>query len=245
MKNRNCCKRKRPIFTCVKAIAKIFYKKPKFVYLGDKIEDGSIILANHMRKKGPIVYDCYLPVFTAKWGAGEMLGTYKDRWHYLRDIFYMQKRGFSRGRANFKATFESIFSPMVYKGLSVIGTFHDARLKNTINKSYDVLSKNTSVLIFPENSDEGYFDELTECFAGFVLLAEKYYRETGKDVPIRTIYFHEKQNLIVVDEPSYLSDFKARNLTKKEIAEEIRLKINAMYHKVENGEITREMATKA
>lgn len=108
MKNRNCCKRRRPIFTCVKAIAKIFYRKPKFVYL-----------------------------------------------------------------------------------------------------------------------------------------AEKYYRETGKDVPIRTIYFHEKQNLIVVDKPCYLSDFKARNLTKKEIAEEIRLKINAMYHKVENGEITREMATKA
>ncbi len=242
MKKRNYCKRKRPIFNCVRGILKIFYRKPKFVYLGEEIQDGSIILANHMRKKGPIVYDAYLPVFTAKWGAGEMVGTYSERWHYLRDVFYMQKRGFSKGRANFKATFEAVFSPMVYKGLGVIGTYHDARLKNTIETSYDVLSKNTSVLIFPENSDKGYLDELTECFAGFVLLAEKYYREEGKDVPIYPIYFHEKQNIIVVDKPCYLSEFKEKGLNKKQIAEEIRQKINAMYHMVENGEITRDMA---
>ncbi len=238
MKKLKVVKRKRPIFSAFKGIVRIFVRKPKIYFLTEKPEKPAVYLANHCRKKGPIVYDMYLPIFTAKWGAGEMLGNFKSRWHYLRDVFYMQKRGFSKTKASFNATFEAIFSPFIYKGLGVIGTFHDARLLNTIDTSIDALSKDTSVLIFPENSDEGYFEILTGLHAGFTLLADKYQREKGEDVPIYPMYFHEKKNTILFGEPVYYSQMKESGLSRKEMAENLRLKINALHDMIENGQFS-------
>lgn len=62
----------------------------------------------------------------------------------------------------------------------------------------------------------------------------RYLREQGQDIPMRPVYYHKKKRLIVVGEECFLSDFGAAK--KEEVAEAMRLKVNALYHRIEAGE---------
>ena len=90
-------RKKQPFFSFVKGILRCFYKKPKIVNLAGELKEKSIIIPNHCHKKGPLMYELYYPVFHILWGAHQMLGDFKSRQSYLRDVFYIQKRGFSKG----------------------------------------------------------------------------------------------------------------------------------------------------
>ena len=222
---------KQPIFGFTKSILKLFLKKPKkIINLAGDLQPRSIIIANHSAKKGPLFLELYFPLYHYVWGAGEMLGNYNSRFHYLRDIFYMKKRGFNKFVSTFLATFEAIFSPLVYRGMRVLPTYTNGRLLSTLNKSIDALKQDVSVLIFPENSDGGYLDEMTEFFSGFVLLAQSYFHKTGEDVPVYPVYYHIKKRILCIDKPCYIQELMKQGLSRNEIAEVFRGKVNALYH---------------
>lgn len=228
--------RKQPVFSFVKKILRLFYKKPQVVYLAGPIPDKSIIVANHVSKKGVVIYELYLPVFHACWGAHEMLENYSSRFHYLRDVYYIQKKGCGKFSSTIRAGFEAIFSIYLYKGLKFIPTYTDARLMRTINDSGKVLDSGTSVLIFPENSNEGYKDVLTEFFPGFVMLSEQYYKKTGEDLPVYPVYYHSDNRKLIVGEPKYIQEYVNSGLDRKQIAEEFRQMVNGLYFKHILGE---------
>lgn len=225
--------KKRPFFSFVKRILRLFYRKPKIVYFGREIEQPSIIVSNHVALKGPVIHELYLPVPTLKWGAGEMLGNYKMRYNYLRNVFYMQKRGYGKVRATLRAVFAAFFSKFFYKGMNVIPTWHDGRMFKTVTQSIDGMNDGASVLIFPENSDEGYKDVLTGFHAGFVSLAECYYKKTGKDVPVYPVYFHHKKKVMAIGAPLCVQDFVRQGLGRTQIAEEYRKAVNHLYDKLQ------------
>ena len=88
--------KKQPFFKIVKAFFKLFYfSNVKVTYLCNKeeIPDKCIMVANHSAKSGPMALEIYLPTLNVKWGAYQMLGNYSYRFHYLRDVFYIQKCG--------------------------------------------------------------------------------------------------------------------------------------------------------
>lgn len=227
-------KRKQPFFCFVKKILRLFYKKPEIVYCGGEIEDGAIIVGNHCSMRGPVVYEMYLPAFCAKWGAGEMLGSYRSRFAYLRDVYFMKKKGYGKVTASFLAFFDAFFSIFFYRGMKFLPTWRDARFAKTVVNSVEVLQDGTSVLIFPENSEEGYKEVLTEFFPGFVILAEKFYKKTGKDVPIYPVYYSDKANLMVIGEPLFVQDFIKRGLDRVQIAEYFRDRVNDLYYRYVN-----------
>ena len=224
-------KRKQPFFSFIKGILRLFKKGPKkIINLAGELNPRAIIIANHSAKAGPLLMELYFPLYHYVWGAGEMLGNYKSRFHYLRDVFYMQKRGFSKFTATIIATFEAIFSPLIYKGMRVLPTFTNGKLLATVNKSIEVLKNDVSVLIFPENSNDGYFEEMTQFFPGFVLLAQLYYHKTGEDVPIYPVYYHPKKRILCIDKPCYVQDYVNKGLSRAQIAEIFKQKVNDLYH---------------
>lgn len=231
--------RKQPFFTVVKGILRPFFRKPRqIIDLAGEIDPRSIIVANHSAKFGPLLLEMYFPVKHCLWGAGEMLGGYKSRFHYLRDVFYMQKRGFRKASATFSAAFEALFSPLIYRGLRVLPTFRDGKLLPTINKSCDALDANLPVMIFPENSDDGYFDVMREFFPGFVLLSQVYRRRTGIDVPVYPVYYHIKKRILVIGEPCFVGPMLDSGLDRHEVAEIFRNKVNDLYHTYVENEPT-------
>lgn len=228
-------RRKQPFFSFVKGVMRLFHKKIRTVSTDGNLDEKCLYLINHANKYGPILYELYFPVYNVKWGASPMLGTYGERKKYLRDVLYIQKNGYGRAKASFKAFFEAFFSAFFYKGMKMVPTYPDMRLAKTVKKSVEILGE-ASVMIFPEDSSEGYYEEIRKFLPGFVLVAEQYYRKNGLDIPMRPAYYSKERRLIVVGEPCYLQDLKAQGLDREGIAVALKVKVNALHDRIESGE---------
>ena len=223
--------KRQPIFSVVRKILKMtLWRGISVTVLPDKIEERSILVGVHAAKKAPMAYELMLPVFNVKWGAHEMLGNYKSRRAYLKDVFYMQKQGMKKGRATIKASFEAIFSKMLYKGMKLIGTYQDGRMRTSLKDSVKVLEDNKAIVIFPEDSSTGYFDVLTSFFPGFVMLSESYYKKHGVDLPIYPIYYNHKIRKMVVGYPYYVQDLRKKGMDRYEIAQFFCNEVNKLYY---------------
>lgn len=224
--------KKQPFFTIIKKILSFtIWRGIKLQILPKEISEKCIMVCNHTKKSGPMACELVLPVFNVKWGAHEMLGNYKTRVKYLRDIFYIKKQGYSKFVATIKAYFEAIFSKMVYKGIKLIGTYPDARLKNTLKNSVKVLEENKAILIFPENSNDGYHNKMNMFHPGFVVLSQYYYKLHNEDLPIYPIYYSRKQKKMVVGYPMYVQDYVKQGLSKEEISQKFCDAVNNLYYK--------------
>ena len=231
MKKYKVPSRKQPIFKVFKAILKPFFKVDEVINTAGEIPDQCIVVSNHSAKSGPMAMEMYFPKFTVKWGAHEMMEGYWQRFHYLRDVFYMKKQGMGKFRASLKAFFEAIVSPMPYKGMKMLPSYPDARLVHTLNCSMKALDANMGVMIFPEDSNNGYKEELTSFFAGFVILAERYFKATGIDVPVVPVYYHKKKRKMIIGKPEFVQKLKALGMKRDEIAEHFKNAVNALFKK--------------
>ena len=177
------------------------------INLAGKIDDRCIVLANHSAKSGPAGLDFYFSKKTAKWGTYQMFGPYKMRMAYLKDILYIQKCVSKPFKASFMATILATVNHLVYRGMWMIPSYPDMRLKQTLRVSCDIINQDIPILIFPENSNEGYKDVLTEFFPGFIMLSENYYKDTGVDLPIYPVYYSVKKRIMIIDKPLYIQEF--------------------------------------
>ncbi|MCM1289456.1 MAG: hypothetical protein NC132_02240 [Corallococcus sp.] len=220
-------KRRQPVWKPVSAVLKLCYKKPQIINLNKAMPDKAIFVANHAAMSGPVVYSLYLPYFHVTWGAYQMLGNYKMRYRYLRDVYFVQKRKMSKAGASALASFEAAFSIYFYKGIKVLPTYPDLRFVKTIKNSVACLNDGTSVLVFPENSSDGYREVISEFYGGFVSLAERYRKTHGEDVNICPMYYSPRKNKIVIGKCSKLADYP--NMTREQVAEDFRRQVNNLY----------------
>lgn len=152
--------KKQPVWKVVSKLLKGIYKKPQILNLNEEISEKSILVANHSAMNGPVVYSLYFPLFHATLGAYQMLGNYKSRFRYLRDVYFVQKRGMKKFPATLIASFEAIFSIFFYRGMKVLPSYDDARVVTTIKNSIACIDANVPVMIFPEDSSTGYHEKL-------------------------------------------------------------------------------------
>ena len=223
--------KRQPVYKALRVIMRCVYKKPEVINLAGEIADKSIVLANHSAKSGPACLDLYFPKKTAKWGAYQMFGNHASRKAYLRDILYIQKCGKKPGfKTSFVSSVLAVLNPIVYKGMWMMPTYPDGRFATTLRNSAKVLDANIPVMLFPENSNEGYKDVLTEFFPGFVMLAEKYYRATKEDLPVYPVYYCVRKRIMVIGKPLYVQDFVKEGLDRYQIAARYCDAVNALYY---------------
>ena len=168
-----------------------------------------------------------------------MLEGYKSRFKYLRDVYFVQKRKMNKAFASFLATFEACFSIWIYKGMHVIPSYPDGRFLKTLRTSLNCLDNGRAVMVFPEHSETGYHETLTGFSAGFVVLAERYRKLHGEDIPIYPVYYHKGMNKMVVGKAHTLEEFKDKKLDRNGIAEEFCKITNKLFEDyVEHSEKT-------
>ena len=229
-------KRKQPFFKLIGLILRPFVKKPKrIINYNDSMESKAIILSTHCGKNGPYCLSQYLPIKHATWGASEMVGKYRVRRKYLKEVLYMQKLHKKKFTSSIKATFEAFFNPFIYKGMSVIPTYQDLNFVSTIKYSIETLNNDYPIIIFPEDSSNGYFELLEKLLPGFIHLSEKYYKKNHIDLPIYPMYYHYKKKLIIIGKPLYIQELKSKNMTNDEICELFKKEINNLYLNYEKG----------
>ena len=99
--------------------------------------------------------------------------------------------------------------------------------RKTLRESLNTINSSQNLIIFPEDSSNGYHDTLLSFYSGFVFFAD-FCLKQGLDLPICVMYFKKKQNTFIVDQPIKYSELAKMNLDKKEIAKLLCDKANSL-----------------
>ena len=105
-------------------------------------------------------------------------------------------------------------------------------MRTTLKQSFEELDNNRSIIIFPENSSDGYHDVLKQYYAGFFVLARQYYKHTGKNLKICNMYYCRKKNTLYIKKATTYLDLVSLGKTDKEIADMMKEQANEMYDKI-------------
>lgn len=220
-------KKRKLWFRCLKGIMKIRYKRPKFIYLGEEFCGGSIVLSNHEGTDAPMSLEIYCDKPTRMWGAHEMNSGLIKMYKYQTKVYYHEKKHWNLGLARLFCLIASPLTNLFYKGLNLISTYRDSRLRKTITESISAIEEGQNIVIYPEDSTNGYLPELEGFHAGFVLLAEACKRK-GIDVPIYVAYYRKSDNTYIVDKPIKYSELTQNNESKEVVADRLRLRCNEL-----------------
>ncbi len=205
----------------------IRYKEPKFVFLGEPLDKGSIVLSNHEGTDAPMALELYYDAPMRMWGAHEMNSGLRKMYTYQSKIYFHQKKHWNIHLARLFCLIASPLTNLFYSGFDLISTYHDARFAKTIRESITSLENGDNIIIFPEKSDKGYLPELEGFFSGFALLAEKCVKR-NIDPPIYIAYYRKSDNTYIFDKPIYYSELQKSGKSKDQIADSLRHRCNAL-----------------
>lgn len=214
--NPNQKKKRKAYFEFMKKIMKCRYKKPNFIYLGEEITNSSVILSNHEGTDAPMALEIYLPKPIRMWGAHEMNSGLVKMYKYQSRVYYHEKKHWNLFLARMFCLIASPLTNLFYSGLDLISTYKDARFIKTIRESIQSLKDGDNIVIYPENSENGYLEELQGFHKGFILLAEQCEKQ-GIDLPIHVAYFRKKDNVYIIDRPIKYSEI-SKGRTREEIS---------------------------
>ena len=210
-----------------KKITKIRYKKPEFIYLGEKVTNKSLILSNHEGTDAPMSLELYADFHIRFWGTHEMNSGLKKMYKYQSEVYYNQKKHWNLFLAKLFCLIASPLTNIFYKGLNLISTYSDRRFINTLRESIETIENGDNIVIFPEKSENGYQEELAGFYTGFVVLAEALYKR-GTDVDIFVAYYNKEKKIYLFDKPLKYSVLKQEYSDKKVIAQVLVEKCNQL-----------------
>ena len=211
---------RKPWFRFVKKIMRLFVKESEFIYLGEKIDEPTIILSNHVGTSAPLAWELYGNIPFRFWGASEMNDSLVSLYKYQTRVYYHEKKHWNLHLARLFCIIASPLTYMFYRGINLISTYRDIRFKKTVSESIKTLEDGKSVIIFPEISDKGYLDVLEGFHPGFTMLGSILLKK-GMDTPITVAYYKKSEKRYIVDRPVMLSDIFKEGVSREEIAKQL------------------------
>ena len=220
-------------FRALKKLMTGRYKQPTITHLGEELKGGAILLSNHEGTDAPMTLEIYHPAPLRFWGASEMNSGLIKMYKYQTRVYYHEKKGWNLHLARLFCLIASPLTNLFYKGLNLISTYKDSRIVKTIRESLTALENGESIVIFPEDSTNGYLEVLEGFHAGFVALAESALRK-GLDLPIYVSYFNKTNRTYLIDAPVNYSSLKEEFKTREEITNHLLARCNEL------GKLTHE-----
>ena len=204
-------------FRILKKIMKVRYKEPRFVYLGERFDKGALILSNHEGTDSPMSLEIYCDKHIRMWGSYEMNSGLAKLYKYQTEVYYHEKKHWNIHLARLFCILASPLTMLFYSGFDLISTYKDIRFTKTIRESIRALNSGDNIVVFPEDSTNGYLAELEGFHMGFVLLADICLRR-GMDIPIYVSYFRKSDLTYIFDAPVNYSVLKEMYNSREEIA---------------------------
>ena len=212
--------KRRLYFRILKKIMKGRYKEPRFIYLGEKFENGALILSNHEGTDSPMSLEIYCDKPIRMWGTAEMNSGLIKLYKYQTRYYYHEKKHWNIHLARLFCLLASPLTWLFYAGFDLISTYKDTRLIKTLRESVASLKSGDNIVIFPEDSTNGYLPELEGFHEGFVLLADVCNKQ-GLDLPIYVSYFRKSDRTYIFDAPVMYSELYAKYKSRAEIAKHL------------------------
>jgi hypothetical protein len=211
---------------CVRFIVRRVKRRARVINLNDhEIPTKSVLIGNHNGAGGPFNLRTSMETHFMTWGAHQMTEGFRSRWKYLYNVFYRQKLGYGKLRSFLCACGFGLISPIPYTIAGTIPVYFDTRVRRTFEYSVQCIEEDVPVLLFPENSNDGYKTQIEEFWPGFLLLVKHYYRKHGVDLPIYTLRFNPKPKTITIGKPMYYQEL-AKKHNDTEILEIFRKYMN-------------------
>ncbi len=215
-------------FRHFKCVLRLFIRKPNFVYLGKSMEGQQVFfLSNHVGASAPLALELYVNHPFRFWGTYEMNSSLIKVYKYLSNIYFHQKKHMNLFVARCLCVIAAPMLYLFYRGLNLISTYPDVRFKRTLKETLKTLHERQSVVIFPELSKDGYFDELKMFHNGFIFMAEKALEE-GMDLPLYLAYYRKYDRRYIVDEPILISELLRNKEPREHIAERLCRRCNEL-----------------
>ena len=87
----------------------------------------------------------------------------------------------------------------------------------TIRESLQAVNDGYSIVVYPEDSEKGYLEQLEDFYLGFAVFAEAALKK-GVDLPVVVSYFKKKENVYIFDKGVRYSVLKAEHGDKEKVA---------------------------
>ena len=214
-------------FRILKRLMRPRYKEPAFIYLGEEITNGGVILSNHEGTDAPMSFEIWHDAPIRMWGAWEMNSGLRTLYRYQTRVYYHEKKHWNLHLARAFCLLASPLTYLFYSGLNLISTYKDVQFVKTIRESIDSIKSGDNIIIYPEDSKNGYLPELEGFHEGFVMFADVCLRR-GIDLPIFVSYFRKSDRLYIIDAPVMYSQLAKSGESRGQIAKRLCQRCNEL-----------------
>ena len=187
-------------FKFLYAVGRIICPKREFV-MENRPTEPAVFVGNHAGPIGPINIEYNFPMPARPWVI-DMLFNKEIRANYVFHDFFF-------GRGSKVKPLVRLLSRIVASGvaglLERVGVIKVSKsvvnMKKTFTDSTQALKDGYHIIVFPESFDS-YKEYVNKLHNGFVNVAVRYYKETGKCLKFYPMYIGPKQKKIIVGEPT-------------------------------------------
>lgn len=190
----------------------------------------AILVCNHGELYGPIVTNLYVPFSFRPWVISELTDT--DRISEYIHTFTIKRQKWLPERMK-KPVADFVAPALVWmmRSLECIPVYRDRprALIKTFRDTVAAMEAGDHILLFPENpndsgkAERGYLREgLGEFYTGFAMLAQMYYRQTGKIALFIPIYADKRKRTLTFGTPTEFNPESVPNAEKQRIVDHLR-----------------------
>ena len=221
-------KKPRLFYRGYRGFIKLFKKKVTFYHVGEKLPEGTFILSNHESTKGPLSWELFYDTKVRMMGNEEMNSGLIRMYKYQSKVYYYEKKHWNLFLSRIFCLLASPLTYFFYNGLQLISVRDGVSFKKTITDAVEVITKfKEHLVIYPEDSTNGYLKELEGFKHGFLLVCEYAYKK-GYDLPIAVAYIDKEKNTGLVDEAVLYSKLLEEYKTRENIANALKDRCNEL-----------------
>ena len=193
----------------------IFYSKMEVRGLENLPQGPCVIATNHAQMHGPIACEIYFPGDRAIWCAGEMMHL-KEVPDYAYADFWSKKPKCIRWFYRILSFVIAPISVCLFNHAHTIGVYRDRKIIHTFRETQTALENGCRVIIFPEH-DIPRNHIVHDFQEGFVDVARRYYKATGKELPFVPMYIAPRLKTMYLGKPICFSGENPINEERKRI----------------------------
>ncbi len=213
-------KQRKLYFRILKKLTRARYKEPHFVFLGEKITTGGLILSNHEGTDAPMSLEIYLDAPLRMWGAYEMNSGLISMYKYQTKVYFHERKHWNIHLARLFCLIASPLTNLFYSGLDLISTYRDARFVRTLRESVESVSEGDNIVVYADIAENGYLPVLEGFHEGFFSFG-KLALKRGIDLPIFVAYFRKSDRTYIIDSPVKFSELIKNGERRSEVAKKL------------------------
>ena len=192
-----------------------------------------IFVSNHIGSFGPLSLISSLPLKLYPWVANEVTELQKAAKRLQADFTELELK-LRPPLSVWLARLLGRICVFVMRDLQAIPVYAQSRrIRDTLEKSLELLLKGKNILVFPENKERPLNEVLGEFSTGFLALARLYYRKTRKAISFLPVAVNQKVKGIQIGKPIRFRTERPFREEKERLKLELERAVYSMYCSLE------------